>query len=98
MDRIASRLLWNVAPTALVGVILYTAVCGENGYLRQRELQVRLKKEALHLAVVKGENAALAREVERLRTDRASQMRAAAEDLLLVPEHSTVFRFPVGTP
>ena len=98
MDRIVSRLLWNVAPTALVMIILYLAVCGQNGYLRQRELQVRLQKDALHLAVIKGDNAALAREVERLRGDRTTQIRATAEDLLLVPEFSTVYRFPAGTP
>lgn len=98
MDRIVSRLLWTVAPTVLVGVILYLAVCGENGYLKQRELETRLRKDELHLAVVKASNASLAREVVRLRTDKETQVRAAAEDLLLVPPHSTVYRFPAGTP
>ena len=98
MDRIVSRLLWNVAPSALVLVILYLAVCGENGYLRERELDQQLRKDARHLDVIRSENAALAREVERLRGDPETQVRAVAEDLLLVPEHSTVYRFPVGTP
>jgi cell division protein FtsB len=98
MDLLQQRLLWNVLPTLVVGVILYLAVWGENGLVKQRELTTELAKTERRLEGVQSENATLEREVARLRDDPGTQSRAAAEELLLVPEHSTVYRFPEGTP
>lgn len=98
MDLLQHRLLWNVLPTVVVGVILYLAVWGENGLIKQRELTTELTKTERRLEGVRAENATLEREVARLRDDAGTQTRAAAEELLLVPEHSTVYRFPEGTP
>ncbi len=98
MDILQQRLLWNVLPTVVVGVILYLAVWGENGLVKHRELTADLAKTERRLDLVQGENASLEREVARLRDDPGTQSRAAAEELLLVPEHSTVYRFPEGTP
>ncbi len=98
MDMLQRRLLWNVLPTVVVMAILYLAVWGDNGLVKQRELAADLAKTERRLESVRRENASLEREVARLRDDSASQRRAAAEELLLVPAHSTVFRFPDGTP
>jgi cell division protein FtsB len=93
MNRLGARLLWNLVPTAMVCVILYLAVWGENGWLRNRELQAKLLKESRHLTVLREQNAGLSHEVARLADDPDAQERAAAEELLLVREHTTVFRF-----
>ena len=98
MNVLRSRLVWNIIPTVLVAVILYLAVWGENGLIKQRELTTELAKTERRLDAVKAENAGLDREVARLRDDPATQSRAAAEELLLVPANSTVYRFPAGTP
>jgi cell division protein FtsB len=98
MNRLRARLMYAVLPTALVGVVLYLAVWGDNGWLRNAELQRELAKESRHLAVLKEQNASLSHEVARLDDDPDAQERAAAEELLLVREHATVFRFPAGTP
>ncbi len=98
MDLLKSRLLWNVLPTVTVLVILYLAVWGENGSVRHRELTVDVMKVERRLGLIQGENAGMEREVARLRDDPGSQRRAAAEEMLLVPAHSTVYRFASGTP
>ncbi|MBM4367137.1 MAG: septum formation initiator family protein [Deltaproteobacteria bacterium] len=98
MDRLVSRVLWIVLPMLGVLTILALAVWGENGLIRHRELETDLAKVERRLAVITEENAALAREVSRLRDDDPTRRRAAAEELLLVPENSTVYRFPAGTP
>lgn len=98
MDMLQRRLLWNVLPALVVLVILYLAVWGDNGLIKQRELTVDLAKTERRLEAVRRENASLEREVARLRDDPETQRRAAAEELLLVPAHSTVYRFPDGTP
>jgi cell division protein FtsB len=98
MDLLKSRLLWNVLPTVAVVVILYLAVWGENGVIKQRELSRDAERAEHRLELVRAENASLEREIARLREDPVTQRRAAAEELLLVPAHSTVFRFPADTP
>ncbi len=98
MELLQQRLLWNVLPTCVVALILYLAICGENGLIKQRELTADLLKTEHRLDLVGGENATLEREVSRLRDDPEAQARAAAEELLLVPAHSTVYRFAEGTP
>lgn len=98
MELLKSRLLWNVLPTVAVVVILYLAVWGENGVIRQRELLRDAERAEHRLAVVRGENASLEHDILRLRGDAEAQRRAAAEELLLVPAHSTVYRFPPHTP
>jgi|688.fasta_scaffold1531846_1 cell division protein FtsB len=98
MELIKSRLLWNVLPTVAVVAILYLAVWGENGLIKQRELSRDAERAEYRLAAVRAENAVLEREIVSLRTDASSQRRAAAEELLLVPPHSTVYRFASNTP
>ncbi|MSQ00674.1 MAG: septum formation initiator family protein [Myxococcales bacterium] len=98
MDLLQRRLIWNVLPTALVLGILYLAVWGDNGLVRRGELAVDLAKAERRLDAVRRENASLEREVARLADDPVTQRRAAAEELLLVPAYSTLYRFPSGTP
>ena len=98
MDRLVSRFLWIGVPATIVVTVLYLAVWGENGLVKHRELVVDLAKVDRRVSVLTEENVALQRDVDRLRDDAQARRRAAAEELLLVPEGSTVYRFPVGTP
>ncbi len=98
MDLLKSRLIWNVLPTVAVVVILYLAVWGENGVIKHRELLRDANRSEHRLALVRGANTVLEHEILRLRSDGEAQRRAAAEELLLVPAHSTVYRFPANSP
>jgi cell division protein FtsB len=98
MELLRSRLVWNVLPTLAVGMILYLAVWGENGVIKRREVTRDAERAEHRLAAIRGENASLEHEIARLRSDGEAQRRAAAEELLLVPAHSTVYRFPPETP
>ncbi len=98
MDLLQRRLVWNVLPTVVVLGILYLAVWGDNGLVRRGELSADLVKAERRLETIRRENASLEREVARLADDPITQRRAAAEELLLVPAHSTLYRFPSGTP
>ncbi len=98
MNLLQRRLVWNVLPTVVVMGILYLAVWGDNGLVRGGELSADLAKAERRLDAVRRENASLEREVARLADDPVTQRRAAAEELLLVPAHSTLYRFPGGTP
>lgn len=98
MELLQQRLLWNVLPTGVVVAILYLAVWGEKGIVTQHQLTANLVKTEHHLDVTRTANAGLEREIARLRDDPNAQARAVAEDLLLVPAHSAVYRFVEGTP
>lgn len=98
MDRLVARFLWLGLPATIVVTVLYLAVWGENGLVKHRELVVDLARVERRVAVLGEENVALQREVDRLRADPQARRRAVAEELLLVPAQSTVYRFPAGTP
>lgn len=98
MELLQQRLLWNVLPTGVVLAILYLAIWGEKGLVTQNQLTANLLKTEGQLDVTQTANAGLEREIARLRDDPSAQARAVAEELLLVPAHSAVYRFAEGTP
>jgi cell division protein FtsB len=85
--------LYNAVPLFLVGVVLYLALAGENGLFRWLDMRVELASDRTRLADVERRARRLEREVRLLRVDTTTQQRAVAEELLLVPAGSTVFRF-----
>lgn len=89
-------LLYNALPLGLVLVVLYLALAGENGLLRWLEMRVALANGQADLADIEDRARLLEREVRLLRVDSTVQQRAVAEELLLVPPGSTVFRFANG--
>lgn len=93
MDVRLQRLLFTVLPGCLVVGLLWAAIVGDNGVVRHYRMQADLERVHRRLATVQAENARLAREVEQLRVDEATVRRAVAEELLLVPPDSTVYRF-----
>jgi cell division protein FtsB len=93
MDLRLQRLLLTVVPAFLVVGLVYAAIAGDDGLLRRHRMQVDLERVQRRLESMEAENARLAREVGQLRDDEATVRRAIAEELLLVPQGSTVYRF-----
>lgn len=93
MDLLRQRLLLTVLPAAVVLGLVWAAVMGESGLLRHMRMQSDLERVHRRLAALQADNAILAREVEQLRSDETTVRRAVAEELLLVPPDSTVYRF-----
>lgn len=91
--RVLRRVLWNLLPATLVVAVLADAMSGEDGLLRRHLLRQRLVSMQTELAGLEASNAALRSEVEALRSDPDAVRRAAAEELLLAPAGSTVYRF-----
>lgn len=92
MDLLARRLLWNVIPAIVVIGVIYLAIFGEDGLLAQRRIEKDLARTERRLTEVRAENARLSREVKALQSDPTTRERAVAEEILLVPPGSTVYR------
>lgn len=93
MDLLARRLLLTLAPAIIVVALVYATVLGDNGLLRRHRMQVDLERAQRKLAAIQEDNVRLEREVRQLRADESTLRRAAAEELLLVPPGSVVYRF-----
>lgn len=93
MDRVLSRLFWNVMPAFAVVGALYFAIAGEDGLWARQRISDELASTERRLVDLNAENARLLREVDQLRGDDVTLRRAVAEELLLVPPGSTVVRF-----
>ena len=86
-------LLVTGVPAVLVVVLLYLAVFGQSGLVRRHRLMVDLENVERRLKENESENARLLREIRQLKEDAPTMERAAAEELLLVPPGSTIYRF-----
>ena len=93
MDPLLRRLFLNLLPAAMVIGIVYLAVFGESGLLRRHHMIGDLDAVQRRLANVQAQNATLRREISQLGADDETVKRAAAEELVLVPPGSTVYRF-----
>lgn len=87
------RVVFNIIPVTLVVGIIYLAIFGETGLIRRMELRADLERTERKLDLTRQENLRLQREVLQLRDSETTLRRAAAEELLLVPPGSTVYRF-----
>jgi len=92
MDLLVRRIVWNLLPAVMVIGMIYLAIFGEDGLLAQRRIEKDLARTERRLDEVRAENARLSREVKALQSDPVTRERAAAEEILLVPPGSTVYR------
>jgi cell division protein FtsB len=76
-----------------VVLFLYLAVAGPSGLIRRHKMVADLDRVQRKLESVDEENARLVREINQLKDDDPTIRRAIAEQLLLVPAGSTVYRF-----
>jgi cell division protein FtsB len=93
MDLYARRIFLTLVPAVVVVALIHTTILGENGVLRRYRMLVDLDRVERKLAAAEEENARLEREVRQLRSDETTVRRAAAEELLLVPPGSVLYRF-----
>lgn len=93
MMRVVPRFVFLALPLTVLVMAVYTAIWGSSGILRRSRLQHDLDRVAIELRDTREVNARLTREVAQLRADEPTVRRAVAEELLLVPPGSTVYRF-----
>jgi cell division protein FtsB len=93
MDLLARRIFLTLVPAVAVVVLIHSTIMGENGLLRRHRMLMDLERAERKLLAVHAENARLEREVRQLRADETTVRRAVAEELLLVPPGSVVYRF-----
>lgn len=88
-----SRILLTIVPACFIITVSYMAIFGQKGIIRRYQLNSDLERIERQLSVVQTENARLQWEILQLKESDTNRMRAAAEEMLLVPPGSTVVRF-----
>jgi cell division protein FtsB len=92
MPLFLRRVLFVAIPAGVILVGIGAAVWGDAGLFRRHRMMESLARTQRQLVSLNEENARLRREVEQLRGEESTVRRAIAEDLLLVPPGSTVYR------
>lgn len=87
------RLLWNLVPFAVVVGAVATTLIGEEGLLNRSVLKQRLFAMEQRVEDVNLENDRLRSQVRALQDDPRVVRRVAAEQLLVAPPGSTIYRF-----
>lgn len=93
MPVLTRFILLTLLPAGVVLTLGYLTVFGSSGWLHARRIEAELTAANRHRDEIDADVARLQREVDQLRNDEVTLRRAAAEDLLLVPKGSTVYRF-----
>jgi cell division protein FtsB len=94
MPRVLLRLFFVVVPAVVLVTATYAAIWGDSGILRRSRLVSEHERVSRQLSVLRESNARLYGEITGLRTDRTVVQRVIAEELVLAPEGSTIYRFP----
>lgn len=93
MPVLSRFFVFTLLPAGAIVALCYLAVFGSSGWLHAQRIEAELSAANRHRYEIDADVARLQREVDQLRNDEATLRRAAAEDLLLVPKGSTVYRF-----
>ncbi|MDP2315909.1 MAG: septum formation initiator family protein [Pseudomonadota bacterium] len=93
MELLARRLLLTLIPAGVVVALIHATIMGDSGLVRRNRMQADLERAHRKLSAIESENSRIEREVRMLRTDETTVRRAAAEELILVPAGSVVYRF-----
>lgn len=88
----------TVIPALIALVVMGFALFGHKGLFKRHELRKRLADTQADLVRMELENLALRREIRLLRERPQAVQRAAAEELLMAPRGSTIYRFDARTP
>ncbi|MCK6504795.1 septum formation initiator family protein [Myxococcota bacterium] len=86
------RLLWNLLPIAVVVGAVTTTLIGEEGVLNRTERKQRLYALRERVEQVERDNDRLRAEVRALKEDPRAIRREAAQQLMIAPEGSTIYR------
>lgn len=83
----------TVAPLGLMGGVVFLAIFGEHGLVQRHDLRQRRVGVERQIAEAELHNAALRREVRLMHRHELGLRRAAAEELQLASEDSTIYVF-----
>ncbi len=90
---LARRLVMTIVPFVLMGSVVLMAIFGDHGLVRRHELRAQISETEIRLAEIERENAALRRQIRSMDKDRIGVQRLAAQELLVAPPGSTIYRF-----
>lgn len=90
---LARRLVMTIVPFVLMGSVVLMAIFGDHGLVRRHELRLQIGETEIRLAEIERENAALRRQIRSMDKDRIGVQRLAAQELLVAPPGSTIYRF-----
>lgn len=88
------RLALSIVPFTLMGAVVLLAIFGDHGLLRRHQLRVERIEAEARIAALQQENAELRRQMMLLDAHPIGLERLAAEQLLMAPPGSTIYRFP----
>jgi len=83
----------TIVPFVLMGSVVLMAIFGDHGLVRRHELRAQISETEIRLAEIERENAALRRQIRSMDKDRIGVQRLAAQELLVAPPGSTIYRF-----
>ena len=83
----------TIVPFVLMGSVVLMAIFGDHGLVRRHELRTQIGETEIRLAEIERENAALRRQIRSMDKDRIGVQRLAAQELLVAPPGSTIYRF-----
>lgn len=93
MSSFARRLFFNAVPFGIMAAVVCLAIFGDHGLIRRHYLKAQQVEVAARIDTLKRENAELERKLTILDTQEIGLRRMAAEEMMMAPEGSTIYRF-----
>jgi len=90
---VVRRVVWNILPVSLVLGAVGMFFAGNDGFIERAQVKQHLYATQANVAAAQIENKALRSRIRLLRNDRRFVQRAAAEQLLMAEQGSTIYRF-----
>ena len=90
---VVRRVVWNILPVSLVLGVVGVFFAGDDGFIERAQIKQHLYATQANVAEAQLENEVLRNRIRLLRNDRRFVKRAAAEQLLMADEGSTIYRF-----
>lgn len=87
------RLLLGAVPFTLMGAVVLMTIFGDHGLVRRHELRQEKRAVDARIEQIERENLALRREIQILEQEPIGSRRLAAQELLVAPAGSTIYRF-----
>jgi len=93
MSSFVRRLVFNVLPLGVMTIVVCLAIFGDHGLIRRHHLKVQQVEVEVEVAQLQRDNAELRRKLRILDSHTIGHHRLAAEEMMMAPEGSTIYRF-----
>jgi cell division protein FtsB len=87
------RLLLGAVPFTVMGAVVLMTIFGDHGLVRRHELRQEMRAVDARVDELRAENVEFQRQIDILEKHPAGVRRLAAEELLMAPPGSTIYRF-----